>query len=42
MTSADRDKHDHFLRLYVENEEALRGFVLAGADAGGCDAVAEV
>lgn len=27
MTSADRDKHDHFLRLYVENEEALRGFV---------------
>lgn len=27
MISADRDKHDHFLRLYVENEEALRGFV---------------
>ena len=27
MTSADRDRHDHFLRLYVENEEALQGFV---------------
>ena len=27
MTAPDRDKHDHFLRLYVENEEALRGFV---------------
>ena len=27
MTSDDHDKHDHFLRLYVENEEALRGFV---------------
>jgi RNA polymerase sigma-70 factor (ECF subfamily) len=27
MTPSDHDKHDHFLRLYVENEEALRGFV---------------
>jgi len=27
MSPADRDKHDHFLRLYVENEQALRGFV---------------
>lgn len=27
MDPTDRDKHDHFLRLYVENEEALRGFV---------------
>jgi RNA polymerase sigma-70 factor (ECF subfamily) len=27
MDPADRDKHDQFLRLYVENEEALRGFV---------------
>ena len=27
MTSADRDRHDHFLRLYVENEAALSGFV---------------
>ena len=27
MDPADRDAHDRFLRLYVENEEALRGFV---------------
>ena len=27
MNSADRDKHDQFLRLYVENEAALSGFV---------------
>jgi RNA polymerase sigma-70 factor, ECF subfamily len=27
MDSADRDNHDQFLRLYVENEESLRGFV---------------
>jgi RNA polymerase sigma-70 factor, ECF subfamily len=27
MDSCDHDKHDQFLRLYVENEEALRGFV---------------
>lgn len=27
MTSAENDKHDRFLRLYVEHEEALRGFV---------------
>lgn len=27
MDPADRDTHDQFLRLYVENEEALRGFV---------------
>lgn len=27
MDSADRYNHDQFLRLYVENEEALRGFV---------------
>ena len=27
MDPADRDKHDQFLRLYVENEETLRGFV---------------
>lgn len=27
MTPSDRDQHDQFLRLYVENEEALRGFV---------------
>jgi RNA polymerase sigma-70 factor, ECF subfamily len=27
MTPSDSDQHDHFLRLYVENEEALRGFV---------------
>ena len=27
MDSVDRDNHDRFLRLYVENEEALRGFV---------------
>ena len=27
MDSLDRDSHDQFLRLFVENEEALRGFV---------------
>lgn len=27
MDPADRDIHDQFLRLFVENEEALRGFV---------------
>lgn len=27
MDPADRDTHDQFLRLFVENEEALRGFV---------------
>lgn len=27
MTPAERDKHDQFLRLYVEQEESLRGFV---------------
>ena len=27
MTGAENDKHDYFLRLYVEHEEALRGFV---------------
>lgn len=27
MAPSDREKHDRFLRLYVENEEALRGFV---------------
>lgn len=27
METSDRDTHDQFLRLYVENEEALRGFV---------------
>ncbi len=27
MTHDERENHDHFLRLYVENEEALRGFV---------------
>jgi RNA polymerase sigma-70 factor, ECF subfamily len=27
MDPLDRDNHDQFLRLYVENEEALRGFV---------------
>ncbi|MFT4693075.1 MAG: RNA polymerase sigma-70 factor (ECF subfamily) [Limisphaerales bacterium] len=27
MDPVDRDNHDQFLRLYVENEEALRGFV---------------
>jgi RNA polymerase sigma-70 factor (ECF subfamily) len=27
MDGPDRDKNDQFLRLYVENEEALRGFV---------------
>ncbi|MDA7673370.1 sigma-70 family RNA polymerase sigma factor, partial [Verrucomicrobiales bacterium] len=27
MTPSDRDKHDQFIRLYVENEESLRGFV---------------
>ena len=27
MDPADRDKNDQFLRLFVENEEALRGFV---------------
>jgi RNA polymerase sigma-70 factor (ECF subfamily) len=27
MDPLDRDNHDQFLRLFVENEEALRGFV---------------
>ena len=27
MTSAENDRHDQFLRLYVEHEEALNGFV---------------
>jgi RNA polymerase sigma-70 factor, ECF subfamily len=27
MEPADPDNHDQFLRLYVENEEGLRGFV---------------
>ena len=27
MTPAENDKHDQFLRLYVEHEEALNGFV---------------
>jgi len=27
MTSSENEKHDRFLRLYVEHEEALRGFV---------------
>ncbi len=27
MESLNRDHHDQFLRLFVENEEALRGFV---------------
>jgi RNA polymerase sigma-70 factor (ECF subfamily) len=27
MTPAERDKHNQFLRLYVEQEESLRGFV---------------
>lgn len=27
MKPADRDDHDQFLRLFVANEEALRGFV---------------
>lgn len=27
MDGPDRDKNDQFLRLYVENEESLRGFV---------------
>lgn len=27
MISSDRNRHDQFLRLYVEHEEALRGFV---------------
>lgn len=27
MQASDRDQHDQFLRLFVENEEALRGFV---------------
>ncbi len=27
MTPAEREKHDQFLRLYVEQEEALCGFV---------------
>ena len=27
MDSLDRDNHDQFLRLYVEHEESLRGFV---------------
>lgn len=29
MTSAEDPKHDQFLRLYVEHEEALNGFVRA-------------
>ncbi|MFN9951718.1 MAG: sigma factor, partial [bacterium] len=27
MTPAESERHDLFLRLYVEHEEALRGFV---------------
>ena len=27
MTALERQRHDRFLRLYVEHEEALRGFV---------------
>lgn len=27
MTPQERERHDRFLRLYVEHEEALRGFV---------------
>ena len=27
MTSVEIERHDHFLRLYVEHEEALNGFV---------------
>ena len=27
MTPFESEKHDHFIRLYVENETALRGFV---------------
>ena len=27
MSPADRDHHDRFLRLFMANEEALRGFV---------------
>ena len=27
MDNAEREKHDRFLRLYVENEESLNGFV---------------
>ena len=27
MDPFHRDRHDQFLRLYVENEDALRGFV---------------
>jgi RNA polymerase sigma-70 factor (ECF subfamily) len=27
MNNAEREKHDRFLRLYVENEESLNGFV---------------
>jgi len=27
MTSSENEKHDRFLRLYVEHEGALRGFV---------------
>lgn len=27
MGSLDHEQHDQFLRLYIENEEALRGFV---------------
>lgn len=29
MTPADQQRHDLFLRLYVENEESLHGFVRA-------------
>jgi RNA polymerase sigma-70 factor, ECF subfamily len=27
MTEEERERHDRFMRLYVENEESLRGFV---------------
>ena len=27
MTPSERDRHDQFLRLYVDQEESLRGFV---------------
>ena len=29
MTASERERHDRFLRLFVEHEESLRGFVRA-------------
>ena len=29
MTPQEQERHDRFLRLYIDNEEALRGFVRA-------------